>query len=85
MKTAESRTVRITPRSKVALRALARQQGKPMQMILDEAIESYQRDKFLDEVNTAFAALRKNRKAWRKEQEERALWDKAIADGLDLE
>ena len=56
-----------------------------MQMILDEAIESYQRDKFLDEVNTALAALRKNRKAWRKEQEERALWDKAIADGLDRE
>jgi hypothetical protein len=81
----ENPNIRITPRSKAALRALARQEGKPMQAVLDEAIERYQRDKFLDEVNAAYAALRKDAKAWKREQAERAIWDKTIADGLERE
>ena len=56
-----------------------------MQAVLDEAIKRYQRDKFLDEVNAAYANLRKNSKAWKKEQAERALWDNTIGDGLDRE
>jgi predicted DNA-binding protein len=80
--TVESPNIRISPRSKAVLRSLAKQQGKPMQAVLDEAIEYYQRDKFLDEVNSAYAALRNDPKAWKAEQAERALWDKTIADGL---
>jgi hypothetical protein len=53
-----------------------------MQAVLDEAIEHYQRDKFLDEVNAAYAALRNDPKAWKAELAERALWDKTLADGL---
>ena len=52
-----------------------------MQAVLDEAIAHYQRDKFLDEVNAAYATLRKNPKAWKEEQAERALWDTTFADG----
>lgn len=86
MKTiAENPNIRITPRSKAVLRALAKQEGKPMQAVLDEAIEHYQRDKFLDEVNAAYATLRNDPKAWKKEQAERALWDKTLADGLNDE
>lgn len=53
-----------------------------MQTVLDEAIERYQRDKFLDDVNSAYANLRNDPKAWKEEQAERALWDKTLADGL---
>jgi mRNA interferase MazF len=53
-----------------------------MQAVLDEAIEHYQRDKFLDEVNAAYATLRNDAVAWKEELAERALWDNAIADGL---
>ncbi len=53
-----------------------------MQAVLDEAVEHYQRDKFLDEVNAAYATLRNDPKAWKEEQAERALWDKTLADGL---
>ena len=53
-----------------------------MQAVLDAAIEHYQREKFLDEVNAAYATLRKHPKAWKEEQAERSLWDHAIADGL---
>jgi predicted DNA-binding protein len=80
--TAENPNIRITPRSKAVLRALAKQEGKPMQAVLDEAIEHYQRDKFLDEVNAAYATLRNDPKAWKEEQAERTLWDKTLADGL---
>jgi hypothetical protein len=42
-----------------------------------------QRDKFLDQVNAAYAALRRDDpKAWTAEQAERALWVKTLADGL---
>jgi predicted DNA-binding protein len=83
--TAESPNIRITPRSKAVLRNLAKREGKPMQAVLDEAIEHFQRDKFLDEVNAAYAALRSDPKAWKEEQAERAPWDKTLADGLTAE
>jgi predicted DNA-binding protein len=82
---AENPNIRINPRSKAVLRALARQAGKPMQAILDEAIEHYQRDIFLDGVNAAYATLRNDPKAWKEEQAERGLWDKTIADGIQDE
>jgi predicted DNA-binding protein len=82
---AESPNVRITPRSKAVLRALAKEEGKPMQAVLDEAIEKYQQDKLLDAMNAAYAAQRKDPGAWKQEQAERALWDQALTDGLEDE
>ena len=81
--TGENPNIRITPRSKAVLRALAKQQGKPMQAVLDEAIDHYQRDKFLDEVNAAYSTLRSDPKRWKAELAERALWDKTLVDGLN--
>jgi predicted DNA-binding protein len=83
--TRENPNIRIAPRSKAILRALAKREGKPMQTVLDEAIERCQRDKFLDDVNSAYADLRNDAKAWREEQAELALWDKTLADGLKEE
>jgi len=80
--TVENPNIRISTRSKAAIRILAKQHGKPMQSILDEAIEHFQRDKFLDEVNAAYAALRNDPKGWREEQAERILWDKTLSDGI---
>ena len=85
MKAAENPNIRISLRSKALLRTLAKQEGKPMQAVLDEAIEHYQRDKFLDDVNSAFANLRSDPKAWKEEQTERALWDKTLNDGIESE
>jgi len=76
----ESPNIRIAPASKATLRALAKEAGKPMQTILEEAIEQYRRSKFLDDVNAAYAALRKNPKAWKEEQAERAAWDGTLSD-----
>jgi hypothetical protein len=48
-------------------------------------MEHDQFDMFLDQVNDAYAALRRDPKAWKAEQEERTLWDETLADGLTEE
>ena len=84
MKTiAENPNVRITPRSKAVLENLAEQEGLSMQAVLEAAIEHYQRNKFLDEVNAAYAALRNDAEEWKAEEQERELFDNTLADGLE--
>jgi hypothetical protein len=51
-----------------------------MQIILDLAIEEYRRQRFIQEANEAYAALRKNSKAWKAELSERKEWDATMAD-----
>ena len=72
--------VRIREETKIILQGLAAQTGKPMQTILDLATEEYRRQRFLQEANEAFAALRKNPKAWQAELSERKEWDATMAD-----
>jgi predicted DNA-binding protein len=83
--TTENPNVRISPHAKAALRDLAKREGKPMQAVLDEAIEHYQREKFMDEANAAYARLQSDPQAWREEQEERQAWDATLNDGLEKE
>ena len=83
-KTAENPVIRITPRSKALLRTLAKQARKPMQAILDEAVERYQREKFPDQMNAADSAFRRNLKAWKEDPAERALWETTLTDGWSL-
>ena len=53
-----------------------------MAAVLEEAIERHRRQKFLEEVNASYAALKANRKKWKDETSERKLWDRANDDGL---
>ena len=54
-------TVRISETSRNILRELAAQQGESMQAVLEKSIEHYRRQRFLEEVNRAYAALRQDR------------------------
>ena len=81
----ENPNIRISPHAKATLRALAKQAGKPMQAVLDEAIEHYQREKFMDEVNAAYARLQVDPKTWKEELDERQAWDATLKDGLETE
>jgi hypothetical protein len=67
------------------LRELARRQRQPVQTVLKQAIDSYRREKFLEEANAAFTALRSQPEAWSEEQQERELWDTTAGDGLERE
>ena len=53
-----------------------------MAAVLEEAIERHRRQKFLEEVNASYAALKANRKKWKEEIAERELWDRTNADGI---
>ena len=84
-KTIENPHIRISVHAKATLRELALHEGKPMQAVLDEAIEHYQRERLLDEANAAYARLKSDPKAWKEELAERAQWDGTLADGLERE
>jgi hypothetical protein len=76
-------TVRIRPASHRALKEMAALTGQSMQEILDQAIEDRRRHLYLDGLNAAYAALRRNPKAWAYFNKELAGWDRANLDGLD--
>ena len=75
-------TVRIREETRDALRALADAEGKPMQALLEEAIEALRRLRFLQRVNDAYAALRESPAAWASIENERREWDDSLLDGL---
>ncbi|MEG4349064.1 hypothetical protein QUA70_11590 [Microcoleus sp. LAD1_D5] len=54
--------------------------GKSLQAVLEQAIEPYRRQQFLEAANQAYIALRNNSEAWQEELEERSLWDIALVD-----
>ena len=66
-----------------ALRSLASREEKPMQEVLEKAIELYRRKRLLEMGNEAYAALRNDPRAWEQELAERKLWESTLADGLD--
>lgn len=78
-------TVRVSERTHHLLRDLAARTGEPMQAIIERAIEDYRRRRFFEEVNAAYAAERRDPVAWAAEEEDRALWEVTLADGLDAE
>lgn len=79
----QSATVRISEKSRHSLRELAKQSGEPMQAVLDQAVEQYRRQKFLEECCTAYAKIRQDPQEWAAFQAEMAVWDVALMDGLD--
>ena len=54
-----------------------------MGAVLEKAIERYRREKFLEDVNASYAALKAHPRKWRAEIAERALWENTLGDGLD--
>ena len=83
--TVENPNIRISPQAKATLRELAEREGRPMQAVLDEAIERYRRDKFFRDLNDSYARLQQDPQAWNEELAERREWDSTLADGLKEE
>ena len=79
--TLENPNIRISPHSKATLRELANREGKPMQTVLDQAIEQYRRDTFFRELNESYLRLQADPDAWKEELAERQAWDTTLMDG----
>ncbi len=75
--------VRVTKQTHQQLAALAQENGLSMQTILDQAVEAYRRQSFLEALNADFVALKTHSEDWAEEQEERKLWEQTLADGLE--
>ena len=76
-------TAKISELTHVALKQLAKQTGKPMQLVLEEAVESYRRQKFFDDLDRQVLATQADPKAWDEELAERTLWEAPLADGSE--
>ena len=74
---------RISERAHRTLKPLAAGSGRTFEQLIDEALTLYERERLLDAINAGYAALRADTQAWASEQEERAVWDGALMDGLD--
>lgn len=74
-------TTRIFDTDHTLLQELAVQTGKQHQEIIHEALEAFHRDRMLDDINSAFARVKRDDRAWREEQAERTVWDGAAAGG----
>lgn len=74
---------RISEKTHRIAKELADESGKTLQQVLDDAIEMYRRNQFLEECNAAYAALRCDEEAWAMEQAERAELDNTLGDGLE--
>ena len=75
-------TVRISEATHHLLKELSEAKDEPMQAILEVAVEEYRRRHFLESVNDAYAALRRDDHAWTEMRAEQAQWDKTLGDGL---
>lgn len=78
----ERDTVQFTEAIRQLLGELSARTGESRQAILEAALERYRRELLLEGANRAYAALWSDSGAWREELEERALWERSLADGL---
>jgi len=77
----QTATIRISESSRSTLREISQRDNKPMQAVLEQAIEAYRRQTFLAGLSSDFAILRENDPEWQAEKAERSAWDIALADG----
>ena len=75
-------TTRISSSAQGILRELSKAEGKPMLALLDEAVEALRRQRFLEQVNAAYATLRADPRTWAAIEGERRAWDVTLPDGL---
>ena len=70
-------TIRISGSTHKKLQEISKEERKPIQTVLDQAIEAYRRQLFLGGLSTDFANLQRNELVWLAEKKERSAWDLA--------
>lgn len=75
-------TTRISDSDHRLLQNLAAQSGKQLQEIIHEALDTYRRERVLDEINIGYGRLRADNASWAVAIAERRLLEEAGTDGL---
>jgi hypothetical protein len=76
-------TVRISPRGHRILSQLSAASNSSMPDILEEALENYRRQKFLEQAAAAYEALSGDSPAFAAYQKDLASMEGTLVDGLD--
>ncbi|HEV2066279.1 MAG TPA: hypothetical protein VGR08_05540 [Thermomicrobiales bacterium] len=77
-------SIRVSKETQDVLRAIAKQERRPMSAITDEALRAYRKELRWRRAEADYARLAANEEQFREYQEEIALWDSTSSDGLDL-
>lgn len=80
-----SKILRVSEEAYSKLHQIALKSGSSKQEILDQALQNLERENILKQANEAYAAVKKDPKLWQEQQEELALWETSLADGLEDE
>ena len=78
-----STTIQIDHITLELLKKLEKQTGKSKKNILRQALDTYKRDKLIDDLNTYYETLRADPELWKEELAEREIWERASNDGLE--
>lgn len=76
-------TIRVRSETKTLLQSLSTRTGASASDLLAKILREYERELFFRELNAGYSALRSNESAWKEVQEERAIWDETLNDGLE--
>ena len=80
-----SKILRISDEAYTKLHQITKNTGLSNQEVINEALKNLEKETFLKQANEAYAAMKKDPKQWREHQEEIALWETTLSDGLEDE
>lgn len=63
------------------IRKIAEETGASSEQIVEQALDLLEKERLLDAINAGHAALRRDKRAWNREQRERELWHASLSDG----
>ena len=78
----DTTTIRTSVRTRDRLRAIAAERGLPLGDALDLLVDAYDESRFWDRVDDDFAGLRRDPVGSAAYDDERAVWDAVLGDGL---
>lgn len=81
MATRASTTIRLPVATRELVREIAAEENSSQQEVLRRAVDLYRRQRFLQEVNVAYASLREDQAEWDAFRSETVEWDATLRDG----
>jgi len=75
-----STTIRVSEPTRDRFAKLARETGRSMSQLVDEAADALERRVFFDTFSTRYEALRGEQSAWREIEAERGVESRALRD-----
>ncbi|MBI4516863.1 MAG: toxin-antitoxin system protein [Deltaproteobacteria bacterium] len=75
-------SIQLSAKGQRLVTELARECRKPVGEVIDAALETYRRERFVRKANADLARLRRDKKAWAAYQRELSEWDATLNDGL---